>query len=698
MKLPVFVFAVSLITRAASPLTTLATLPNSTVNAVTTDAAGNIYVAGGQVLAASHKAFVAKLSPAGQTLYSTTFTGSGFNGASAIAVDSSGAAYIFGETSSPDFPVTPGALQTTLQAARMQGFAAKVDPAGKVVYATFIGGSSDIGPAANGILVDSAGDAILSGGTATNGMPGSAAFPVTPGAPYTSTDSSTYFVMKLDPPGAKQLAAIRGIGGALALDSQGNIYVAGLQSGNAVTPVPITPGAFQSEPVNVCGALGNFFECAYQYVAKLNAGLTQIAYSTYIGGKYGESPVAISVDAQGDAFLAGTTSSPDYPTTPDAYEPQYIASAIPKVNCFFIINCVTLPPASGYLTELNPTGTGLIYSSYFSGSQTDTITFAAFTASGIYLSGSAGSADLPGFTGFPQQCLPETYATRLSADGTETGASRIAPGNVLAYDAFAGTLIASVIPGTASANIVAFDPAAPQPPVACILDSADLQPVTSIAPGELLSLFGEFSSGSASTPPAGQFPTSLGGVTVAVNGIPSPLLYAGPEQINFQAPFSIAAFANINGTTQANINFASTQPVLSDSRALPIMATNPVAFLNTPVPPPAIAPCIFHSAASLNGTFPLALNPDGSLNACLHPAAPGSIVTMFLDGLGVSLPTVASSGPATVVYVSPLPGAISGVWQVGIQIPANAPGGALQLSLSAGGVPVRDANLIVWVQ
>ena len=79
-----------------------------------------------------------------------------------------------------------------------------------------------------------------------------------------------------------------------------------------------------------------------------------------------------------------------------------------------MINCVNLPPASGYLTEVNPTGTGLVYSSYFSGTQTDTINFAAFTPNAIYLGGNARSADLPGFAGYPQQCLPQMYETRLS--------------------------------------------------------------------------------------------------------------------------------------------------------------------------------------------------------------------------------------------------------------------------------------------
>jgi uncharacterized protein (TIGR03437 family) len=703
MKPALLFFGVSLIARAAALVTTLANLPNTTVNAVATDAAGNIYVAGEQVLLpTTYNAFVAKLSPTGQILYSTFFSGNGFNDAYAIAVDSTGAAYIFGETSSTDFPVTPGALQTTLQAQHMQGFAAKLDPNGKVVYATFIGGSSDIGP--QGILVDSAGHAILSGGTSTSGAPGAVAFPITSGEPCTSTDATTSFVMKLDPLGQKQLAAIRGIGGDIATDSQGFIYVVGQQVGVANTPIPVTPGAFQSEPnVNVCGALANFSECFYQYVSKLNPGLTQIVYSTYIAGEYGESPAAISVDAQGDAFVAGTTYSPDYPTTPNAYEPEYIASAPPLVSCFFFMSCVNLPPASGYVTELNPTGTGLIYSSFFSGTQTDTITFAAFTPNAIYVGGNASSADLPGFTGYPQQCLPQPYETRLSADGTEIGVSRVVPGTVLAYDAVAGTLIA-----TTGTNVVAVDPNALQTSISCILDSADLQPVTSIAPGELLSLFGEFSTGSPAIPPSGQFPTSLDGVTVDLNGIPSPLLYVGGEQINFQAPFAIA------GAASASIALTSPQRGISDSITLPVVASNPSAFLNTP-PDASITPCIFTSPAS-GGTFPLALNPDGSINACTNPAPAGSIVTLFLDGLGVtspsqttgaitanpapvlSSPVITANGGVTVAFASAMPGAISGIWQVGLQIPANETSGGNQVSLTAGTVPVRDVNLILWVQ
>ena len=233
--------------------------------------------------------------------------------------------------------------------------------------------------------------------------------------------------------------------------------------------------------------------------------------------------------------------------------------------------------------------------------------------------------------------------------------------------------------------------------------------MTSIAPGELLSLFGDFSSGTPAIPPSEQFPGSLDGVTVHINAILSPLLYVGAEQINIQAPFEIA------GAAQAKIDLASTLPHLSDSRTLPIVARNPVAFLNEPVPPPALSPCIYTGSGVAQRSISACPQP-GWLAQHLPESSPGGFeVTLFLDGLGVTspaqvtgavnqspgeplnLPVVASNG-FTVVSASALPYSISGVWQVEIQIPANQPSGGVQTSLTVGGVPVRDANLILWVQ
>jgi uncharacterized protein (TIGR03437 family) len=688
LRLLVACSLISVCNAAAGPSTTLAHLPNTSINAVKVDASGNIYVAGFQGTAGtpgSSDAFVAKLSPDGsKILYSTKFAGSKSDYVAALDIDSTGAAYVFGQTQSPDFPVTVGALQTTMLATSVQGFVAKVDAQGRVVYATLIGGNSDVYPSPGGILVDSAGEAIVSGQD---------------------------FVLKLDASGGKLLATMRGIGGRIAADDQGSIYVAGV---DWPSTIPITPGAFQStHQLNACAGTGQLgLGCSYQYVTKLNAALSQILYSTYVTGSWGASPAAISVDAQRNVVLAGTTNSPDYPTTSNAFQPFYIANApSPLDTCFW--SCVFPPPASGYMTKLNATGTGLIYSTFLSGTQADTIAFAAFTAGGIYLSGQVESPDFPGLDGVPLQCMPETYETRLSLDGLAVTAARMVPGSVLAYDPATGMLLAWT-----GADLIGFDPAAPPTPIACILDAADLQPVTSIAPGELLSVFGAHFNGTPSQAPGG-FVTSLAGVTVDFNGVAGPLLYVSPQQINVQAPYEVAS------ASLATLTLTSQQMNASDSRTLPVIARNPVAFLTPPVYSD-LEKCGLSDTGYPLGPLPLAFNSDGSPNTCSNPASAGSVVRIFLAGLGVTVPapvtgsintnpgtplnlpiTFGGGLAAKVVSAVALPGSISGVWQVDVRMPANQAGAvpvllnraeAVPVSLSVDSVPVRDTNLTIWMR
>jgi hypothetical protein len=91
--------------------------------------------------------------------------------------------------------------------------------------------------------------------------------------------------MKLDASGGKLLAAVRGLGGSMASDAQGNIYLAGTV-GSGPTTIPTTPGAFQTTfQLTACGGAGQLaLACSYQYLAKLNGGLTQVIYATLLSG------------------------------------------------------------------------------------------------------------------------------------------------------------------------------------------------------------------------------------------------------------------------------------------------------------------------------------------------------------------------------------------------------------------------------
>jgi hypothetical protein len=256
----------------------LSPLPNGAVsNAMQLDAAGNIYVAGSFEPASqpgTTDAFVAKLSADGSKLiYFTAMAGSFADGAAALVLGSDGSAYVTGFTNSFDFPVTAGALQPTyFGGGQNQGFLVKVNPAGAVVYSTFVNGPAFM--RITGMAIDGAGEVFLTG------LGG-------PAYSLTSNALPQGFVLKLDAGLGKVLLSIYGFGGGLIqLDTQGNIYLAGsaqanvtFTAGQVLSLPPLPARGFQStHDARFCltlgsgpGGVGSETSCLYQYVAKLNA-------------------------------------------------------------------------------------------------------------------------------------------------------------------------------------------------------------------------------------------------------------------------------------------------------------------------------------------------------------------------------------------------------------------------------------------
>jgi len=147
------------------------------------------------------------------------------------------------------------------------------------------------------------------------------------------------------------------------------------------------------------------------------------------------------------------------------------------------------------------------------------------------------------------------------------------------------------------------------------------------------------------------------------------------------------------------------------------MASNPTAFLDTVTPLDSLsfARCPLNGLIYQGQPIPLAFNSDGTRNACSNPAHPGSVVTLFLAGLGVTAPplatgsinpnpgiplnlpiTVNNSSAFTVASAVAAPGSIAGVWQLSLRMPQDI--GALAVSLSVNGVPVRETALAIFVQ
>jgi len=405
-------------------------------NAIAVDNAGNAYVTGyttssdfpvvpGAMQPVNPAgdlgaAFVTKLNPTGTALlYSTFLGGSSETQALAIAVDSSGDAFIAGGTSAADFPTTLGAFQTNY-GGNGNAFIAELDPTGSaLIYSTYLGGSS--GDTALGIAVDASGSAYVAGST------GSSDFPVTAGA-FQTTNHALYttdaFVTRLNPAGSALLYSTY-LGGsdnpnygpgdganAIAIDALGNAYVAG----NAWSDdFPVTPAAFQSKNRSPYGFNG--------FVSKLNPSGSSLVYSTYLGGSgtgfslLGDQPNGIAVDSEGDAYVAGWTGSSNYPVTAGAFQSQNNASALGTINAF--------------VTKLNATGSGLVYSTYLGGSGRGSLDCCPGYGDGAnavvvdgegnaYVAGSAGSTNFPVTTGTfqPKSSGWASFLTKLNPAGS----------------------------------------------------------------------------------------------------------------------------------------------------------------------------------------------------------------------------------------------------------------------------------------
>ncbi len=279
-------------------------------------------------------AFVSKLSPDGRALvYSTFLGGSREDKGYGIAVDSTGKAYVTGQTYSTDFPTTSGAFQTSLKGFQ-DAFVSKLSPDGRaLVYSTFLGGSSYA--EGFGIAVDRAGNAYITGNTQ------SADFPTTPGV-FQSSLKGAYdaFVSKICPDG-RALAYSTFLGGSqkdkgygIAIDSTGKAYVTGYTNSG---DFPTTPGAFQTSLNGVEDA----------FVSKLSPDGRALVYSTFLGGSSYAEGFGIAVNSTGIACVTGWTDSSDFPATPGAFQTFLKGHTDAFVSKFYFgIPCLSvIPPA-----------------------------------------------------------------------------------------------------------------------------------------------------------------------------------------------------------------------------------------------------------------------------------------------------------------------------------------------------------------
>jgi hypothetical protein len=446
--------------------TYLAGSQTDTAAGIALDGAGNAYITGltfstdfptlnayqgaCDQCASGPDVFVTKLNATGTALvYSTYLGGSGYDQGNSIAVDSLGDAIVGGVTSSTDFP-TLNPIQK-LSNPSQEGFVTSLSPSGSALnFSTYLGGEQ--GAYLSRVTTDATNNVYVSGQT------DSSDFPVTPstnviGVPA-SYPNDTLFVAKFTSAGALSFATTIGAdpnqqlngGGvffsanatAVAVDSAGDVYLAG----GASLGLLVTPGAYQTTyigPPPDCGS------CTMGFASELKPDGSALIFSTYLGGSQGDQVTGLALDSNRNLYMTGNTSSIDFPTTPGAF--------------------ATTSPAgqSGYgetfVTEMNPTGTALVYSTYLGGPSNQYQTYSA----GIALDG-AGNATVTGYTGSsgfpllnPVQGTPtpgqygyggsSTYVTKFNSTGSALLFSTLFSGSI-------GTLAAGVAVNPATPNAI----------------------------------------------------------------------------------------------------------------------------------------------------------------------------------------------------------------------------------------------------
>jgi uncharacterized protein (TIGR03437 family) len=677
--------------RAASYTTYIGDANQYQVSAIATDANGNTYITGSRIIEPNAPSpngvgvtdvFVSKLDPSGNLTLLGTFSGKAIDQANGIAVDPSGNIYVVGSTTSTDFP-----LHHPLQSAAYTagqgigngtGFLMKLSADGSVLYSTYLGGTAGYSSLAS-VAADAKGNAYVTGTTAAQD------YPHTPGMPadYVSSGGiynfSGAFFAKIDPAGSQILyaGALTGpvpgcqtnlegsscllssaptSGSAIAADPAGNAYIAG----NAGMALPTTPGALLTKGIGA-------------FVAKVNSAGTGLVYVTYLGAGSLDPTVgtlatdfvsAIAADGAGNAYISGFTADLAFPATAGAFQTVLAGPATPPF----------VGPYDAFVAKLNPTGSAMVWATYLGGTNTDQAqTITVDSTGNVWVSGTTKSADFP--TTVSVAPGGSEFLAELNSTGSALSYAALFPGDTVAT-ALAVDAGDTVHVGGATGLISAFSPGSgpgqtSTPWIFGIANAAGGVVLGRLVPGELISIYGMHlgpaAPVSATFDAAGFLPTTLGGVQVAINGTPAPLLYVSATQINAVAPLVLTA------GSAAELQIAQNGTPWPAFRVMVDIA----------------APQVFQNS---NGSA-VAINQNGTLNSKTNPAPVGSYVAVWATGTGYfpgsdgqmatganefcslggycNVISVLDGTAVNLYYIGAAPDTVNGVVQINFQVTAS---------------------------
>jgi len=575
--------------------------------------------------------FIMKMDANGNTVYATYFGGTSNDLARAMAVDSSGAVYVTGVTSSVDFPVSAGAF-----ANKGTSFLFKLNADGSLAYSTYFTTAST--PFA--LAVDGNGHAYVAGYSLGS-------LPTTPGAYETTLQGSypsgfflgpgpgpvtnafltefdaagaslvfsTYVgslsayahvlaldqagnaylagggtLYKMSPDGSSLLAtaAVNGTVWSLVVDGAGNLYAGGETGGSVAT----TAGAFQTARYSLGSLPGNVALTGGEagFVTKFDNNFN-VLNSTYLSGEVDDRVLAIGLAANGNLIAAGWTQSKAFPTRG------------PVQSSF--------ANGTGFIAELAPDLSALVYST---------------------------------FAGDTRQFVVRSVAATPDGGAMLAGATTNPPSFVEAGPVIGGTDSSDPNGPATQAFVVRVGQAPAMPRIDAVANAGSLLPVA-LSPGETLAVRGQGFGADAA---------------LLLDGIAMPLLSRSATTLTVVAPTDLAT----SGAAAVQVTSGGNS---SNSVLVPLAQS---------------APGLFSSSGSGIGQGYI-LNADGTLNSPGNPAQEGGAITIFATGVGpVSLTdgfAVLSSTPNVFIdgfyadgiaaVYGPVTGLPGNVYQISVYIP-----------------------------
>ena len=532
--------------------------------------------------------FVTKIDPAGANIvYSTYIGGSGLDRADGIALDGGGNAYVVGrvDSSSTNFPTTPGVIGPTYRGGDFDGVAFRLNAQGNaLVYSTYIGGEDN--DSTEGVAVDSAGSAYLTGGTRSQG------FPITgTGFQFTRSGDTDAYLMRLNSTATGLIySTFLGGGGTdrgsgVAIDGSGNAYVAGYTSSQDFP----TESAFQN-------SFGGSFDAFIAKVDTNSSGAASLVFCTYLGGTGDDKAYGIAIDnGASNVYVVGQTSSNNLPL---------LSPAQPAFGGSF----------DAFIARISSTGTK-IYTTYLGGTGDDRGTGIRVNSSGeVYVTGFTSSTNFPtvtplqisnggGFDAFVAKLNSAgsafLYSTYLGGSANESNTTSGTSTNPIALDASSNAYITGY---TASTN---FPTAAPLQPASAGGQDAFVVKITDAAPAADYSI---------SILPASRTVVPGGATTYAVTATP-----VG----GFTGTISLVASGFSNDSTAS---FNPTTIVITDASAKSSTLT------------------VTTTAATPPGTYALNLN---TTSGNLQHAGAAQLFVSGTASANLAITKTASPNPAT---------------------------------------------------